>query len=118
MDNLSICSLNVRGLKTNLKRKTIIRSLKRQSYDVLALQETYLNDDEIMKFEKEMNLFYHHSSGIGRSKGLITVFSKKISLKDISLIYKSQRIMISKIVVNDKTINIYHSYICSLCRHR
>ena len=110
MDNLSICSLNVRGLKTNLKRKTIIRSLKRQSYDVLALQETYLNDDEIMKFEKEMNLFYHHSSGIGRSKGLITVFSKKISLKDISLIYKSQRILISKIVVNDKTIFIINIY--------
>ena len=74
MDSFNICSLNVRGFKTNLKRKNIIRFLKRQSYDILALQETYLNDEEIYKFEKEMNLFYHHASGVGRSKGLITVF--------------------------------------------
>ena len=94
MDSFNICSLNVRGFKTNLKRKTIIRFLKRQSYDILALQETYLNDEEIYKFEKEMNLFYHYSSGVGRSKGLITAFSKNINPNNISLIHKSNRILI------------------------
>ena len=95
MEAIKVCSLNVRGLKTNIKRKALMRHLKKQSYDILALQETYLSEAEIKKFEKEMNLLYHHSSGIGRSKGLITVFSKNIDDKKIELIFKSNRVLIS-----------------------
>ena len=54
METISICSLNAHGLKDNLRRKTIIRYLKKQSFDIIALQETYLNNDEIRKFEKEL----------------------------------------------------------------
>ena len=110
METVKICSLNVRGLKTNIKRKALMRHLRKQSYDILALQETYLNEEEIKKFEKEMNLLYHHSCGIGRSKGLITVFSKNLDYKNIDLIFKSNRVLISKLFINSKTFYIINIY--------
>ena len=110
MDEFKICSLNVRGFKNNLKRKTMIRYLKKQSYDIIALQETYINNDEARKFEREMGFIYHHTSGIGRSRGLVTAFSRKIESNSVKLIFKTDRILISEIHLKNKRnfiVNIY-----------
>ena len=110
METISICSLNAHGLKDNLRRKTIIRYLKKQSFDIIALQETYLNNDEIRKFERELNLPYHYSSGVGRSKGIITAFSKKIDSKHTTLVHKTDRLLLSKIRMNDNFFYILNVY--------
>ena len=88
----------------------MIRYLKKQSYDIIALQETYINNDEIKKFEREMGFIYHHTSGIGRSRGLITAFSRKVESNVIKLIFKTDRMIISEFQLKNKRIFIVNIY--------
>ena len=57
MDNLyfNICSLNARGLRNKIKRKTILKELKAKNMHVVALQETYLSKEFFEKIKKRIS---------------------------------------------------------------
>ena len=40
---LKIISLNVRGLRNKKKRRTLFRKFKKENYDLICLQETYMS---------------------------------------------------------------------------
>ncbi len=46
MLNIKILSLNVRGLRNEVKRRAIFAYLKRQKSDIFCLQETFSNKDD------------------------------------------------------------------------
>ena len=52
MNNISICTLNVNGLRGKLKRKSIFDGLKKKKFDIICLQETYITDDVKDAWEK------------------------------------------------------------------
>ena len=52
----------------------------------------------------------HFSPGTGRSKGLITLFNPKFKEYEIKLIFKSDRILISSILIDKCTIFIVNIY--------
>ena len=106
MDTLNICSLNARGLKNKTKRKILFKELKNKNMDVVCFQETYLLLQDLNIIKKELCGTFHMSPAFGRSKGLVTYFSKKIEQDNIKIIYKSDRIIISKIPFNNEIIFI------------
>ena len=52
---LSVCTLNVRGLRESQKRQTVFHWLKQQNTDLICLQETYCTRNIVTKFDKEWN---------------------------------------------------------------
>ena len=76
-DKLNFSTWNVQGLRSILKRKTIFRLLKAENFSFVALQETYLSQEDLRVLEKEWNGTFHLSGGTTRSKGLITLFSNQ-----------------------------------------
>ena len=110
MHNIKICSLNVRGIKNRINRKALFKTLKAYSFDITAMQETYINEVDIKLVEKELKGVIHSASSVGRSKGLITHFSTRIKKEDVTLLEKTDRIIISKVTQNDFeyfVVNVY-----------
>ena len=110
MHNLKICSLNVRGLKNKINRKALFKTLKPHEFDITAMQETYINEADKRTIEKELNGVLHFSCSTGRSKGLITHFSKNIKEENITLLETTDRVIISKVQQPENVyfvINVY-----------
>ena len=53
--NLKISTLNVRGLKNNIKQNTILQTLRESNADIIALQETHLSIFEFKRIESKWN---------------------------------------------------------------
>ena len=62
--SFSVMSLNVRGLRNHVKRRSIFRFLKDQNYLFYFLQETYSKpgDEIIWKSEWGGDIFFSHGS--------------------------------------------------------
>ena len=62
--SFSVMSLNVRGLRNQVKRRSIFRFLKDQNYLFYFLQETYSKpgDEIIWKSEWGGDIFFSHGS--------------------------------------------------------
>ena len=52
----------------------------------------------------------HHSLGTNRSKGLATLFSPKIKEENISLLLKTDRILMSSVKIDCTTLIIINVY--------
>ena len=97
---LSLATFNVRGINSTKKRTSIIRSLKREKIDIVALQETYLvKTQDYEEIQRQWGGNLHFNSGSNRSKGVITLFSPSFESDDISILYKSEdgRVLISSL---------------------
>ena len=114
MANLDIpfkcLTLNVQGMRNPKKRKALFRQFNLQNINIIALQETYLLDEDIEVIEKEWQGTFHLSQGTKRSKGLLTLFDKSFSNSNINILDKSDRILTSAITMNDETIIISNIY--------
>ena len=114
MANLDIpfkcLTLNVQGMRNPKKRRALFRQFNLQNINIIALQETYLLDEDIEVIEKEWQGTFHLSQGTKRSKGLLTLFDKSFSNSNINILDKSDRILTSAITMNDETIIISNIY--------
>lgn len=103
-------TFNVRGLKRKLKRKTIFKQIKREKVNIAAIQETHLEDSDMNMVEKEMGGIIHYSNGTSRSKGLITYFDKSVDEECITLLAKTERMLVSVVKVENEYIYIINVY--------
>ena len=107
---ISLLSLNVRGLRNQVKRRSIFSFLKDQKCDIFLLQETFseLKDELIWKSEWGGAIFFSHGST--HSKGVAILINPLRTLnieatgKDldgrivsVDLIYSSDRISICNV---------------------
>ena len=107
---LKVATLNIRGLRNLKKRSAVFRTLRLEKLDVIALQETYLLDSDYDYVKKQWGGMIHQSSGTNRSKGLCTIFHSRFEEKDVQLIFKNDRMIISSLNVDKNKIffvNIY-----------
>ena len=89
---LKCATFNVRGLKNNMKRYTLVRNLKMKNLDIISLQETHLhNEADAISLNSQWGGTVHHAFGTNRSKGLATLFKPGIKETNISLIHKTDR---------------------------
>ena len=113
---LRVVSLSVRGLRNAKKRRTFFYSFRKEKYDVICLQETYLDKNDMHLIKKEWGSDFHYSEGTHKSKGLLTLFSKNVNSNEISQVRTTDRSIVSKIKVDENLmifINVYAPCIIS-----
>ena len=76
----------------------------------MCLQETHLIDSDKDLLEKELGLNYHMSQGTKNSKGIITYFKSHNEYMKTEILYKNDRILISSLKINSKSLIIVNVY--------
>ena len=108
---LKIATFNVRGLKNNKKRFTLVRNLKLKNIDIISMQETHFNNEvDSISLSSQWGGTVHHSFGSNRSKGIATLFNPSIKDSDISLIFKNDRVLISLVNIDSVKFVIVNIY--------
>ena len=82
--DISIASLNVRGLNDKNKRNTVYTWLKEKKYDICFLQETYCSVDAKTQFSKHWKGDIIHSvSDSVHSRGVCILLNSNLHYKII-----------------------------------
>lgn len=80
-DTLRLCTWNIRGSHSPIKRKKILLALKREKIDIAMLQETHLNDEEHLKLQQCGFDQVYFSSFTTKSRGVAILIRKNLSVK-------------------------------------
>ena len=112
MDNISIASLNVRGLREEKKRKKIYQHFRNLKLSVVCIQETHSSKSDIELWSKQWGNKIVYSHGETNSKGVAILTNpndKDITMKEI---YSDPngRICVVKVNKHDKEITIVNIY--------
>ena len=107
---LKCLTLNVQGIRNAKKRNALFRSFKEMNINIIALQETYLVDDDIELVRSEWQGVCHLAQGTTRSKGLLTLFDQSVSNGILNIVHLSERMLTSSLIINNETIIISNVY--------
>ena len=91
MVNISISSLNCRGLNSVNKRNNIFERYKNN--EITFLQETYITEQKVNHWKNDWNGLFFYSSGTNNSQGLITLIKHDLLGGSEDIFYKSERIL-------------------------
>ena len=81
MEKLKLTSINVRGLRDEKKRFTIINWLRSKQFDIVLLQETFITEDVKTQIEKDFYCFgkmFSNCSDSSHSRGVSVIISQTI----------------------------------------
>ena len=109
MDNIKIKCLNIRGLRNNMKRKSFFASLKKSSYNVICLQETYITNADIDTWEREWGGQLFCAPVSNHSLGQVILIKKHFPY-NVTCVNKTDRILSIEIQMDDKVLfaaNVY-----------
>ena len=108
---LKIASFNVRGFKKAKKRLTLLRNFRSEKLDIVSLQETHLSEEAGIKhLRTQWGGIVHYSFGSNRSKGLVTLFNQNIDEKDVKLLFNTDRILVSSVLLDSEKFIILNVY--------
>ena len=109
--SLKCLTLNVQGIRNAKKRSALFKTFKEMNINIIALQETYLVDEDFDLIKSEWQGICHLAQGTTRSKGLLTLFNQTtVNNGTVHILHSSDRILTSSIVINDETIIISNVY--------
>lgn len=86
VQTLNLCTWNVNGVHTPVKRKKVLTYLKREGVQIALLQETHLNDKEHLKLQQEGVGQVFFSSFTPRSRGVAILFKKGLPFQLVNCI--------------------------------
>ena len=109
MGDITIFSLNVRGLRNRTKRKKVFRMLKQNNFDIICLQETYITCDVADQWKLEWGGELIYSEGTPHSKGQIVLIKKSFPHSWTTEIIK-ERILALKVNVGSNDLVIFNVY--------
>uniref|UniRef100_A0A3P9JBP9 Uncharacterized protein n=1 Tax=Oryzias latipes TaxID=8090 RepID=A0A3P9JBP9_ORYLA len=81
MVELTMLSLNVRGLNNNIKRVKCQQLMHRQKADDVLIQESHLRQGDVSKIQDKKYKVISSSSSSSKSKGVIIVFKRNLPTK-------------------------------------
>ena len=80
MLNISVCTLNVHGLRDSTKCKNVITWLNVFAFDFVLLQETHLRNSDFDNFKRRWNgQVFFSSAPSNHSSGVAIACSKRIN---------------------------------------
>ena len=86
INKLKVATLNVRGLNENIKRNVLFTWALEENISVLCLQETFLTDDSVGKFDNDWEgTVYHSLSNSTHSRGVSILLNPKLSVQIIDI---------------------------------
>ena len=108
MPKFSFASVNGRGLNKSLKRRIIFN--KCSNFNISCIQESYITEDKAEEWKRDWKGGFYYSSCTNHSKGLIILTNSEISIDDIELIVKKERIMGLTFKINNIEMTIFNIY--------
>ena len=111
---LSVATLNVNGLNNPKKRESVLRALRREKLDIIALQETFLNAETDYDYLKQRwgGCLHFNAAVSSRSRGVMTLFGPHFKCDSLRVLYKSEdgRILVSSFTYESETFIIVNTY--------
>ena len=107
---LKIATLNTQGLRKIKHRRALFHHFKRHNFDIIAVQEAYLLNEDRHFINSEWSGSFHLVGGTKHSKGMLTLFGERLKNSDIRLCFSSDRIIVSSISVNGNPLYIINIY--------
>ncbi len=110
--DLSIATLNARGLRCVVKRRSVFQYLKNLNIDIIFLQETYCTNEFVSKFDDEWDGKVLHSvSNSSHCKGVAILFKKGLDIQTSNVHRDDEgRRLFVNIKVNDEHITLANLY--------
>lgn len=90
MNKLRLCTWNVRGIHSPIKRRKVLTCLRKDGVDIAMLQETHLSDVEHVKLQQGLFGQVFFSSFTTKSRGVALLIRKNLPFK-MSDYIKDQR---------------------------
>ena len=109
-DKLKIATLNCNGLRNIKHRRAIFHYFKKNKFDIIALQESYLLQGDRTQISSEWGNSFHLSEGTKISKGLLTLFGERIDNSNLNICFSSDRVIISSLLINQKPLYLMNIY--------
>ena len=110
---LTVITLNVRGLRKRSKRLSVFTYLQDKKADIVFLQETFCTKDNIKKFNADWEgLAFHSVSSSKHSKGVCILLRKELNINIINTIKDSDG---RGIIMNADIDNNMHSLVSVYC---
>lgn len=109
MESLCISSLNSRGLRNKVKRKSVFHKLKQNKYDIICVQESYVSDLDIDQWEREWGGKIYHCSNTNHSSGQMIMCRKHLPY-ETECITASHRILIINIKFEKDSLFVINAY--------
>ena len=106
---LQLFSVNVRGLRSKLKRKSVFTYFRERKYDIICLQETYITKDVSDGWEKEWGGKLISNDFTSHSSGQVILFRKGV-IKNVNIVYNSRRILITKFEIVSNQIAVVNAH--------
>lgn len=78
---MKIASVNVRGLRKRKKRLSVFRQLKRQKCQIILLQETYVNKNDVKQWSNEWGGLIYANCYTNNSRGLVVLFQNRLDVQ-------------------------------------
>ena len=103
-------TLNCNGLRSNLKRKSLFKYLKKNKYDIICLQETFVKDSDIEQWSKEWKGGLFHCSGTSHSKGQVILTHQNVDISGVKVEISQDRIIAISFIHNGEAyvvVNVY-----------
>ena len=109
--SLKLLSLNVRGLRQEIKRKSIFNYFRKKHADIVFIQESHALDSDNTIWKNQWGGEIVFSNWTSKARGVMVLFSPNLSY-NIKHVFKDEegRMIHVRIVLNDITyelINIY-----------
>lgn len=109
-DDLSVFSLNVRGIRSPNKRKQLFQFLRRQKFDVVCLQETYITKQVADVWKKEWGGDMIYTERTSHSGGQMILFKKGCNFDYKVMETHCDRIQGVNIICEGKDLWILNAY--------
>ena len=111
MSTLVIVTLNVDGINDNQKRNSIFKTLKEINYDIICLQETHIQQQNINKVKKEWGYTSYWNPGPSQHSGGTAILMGNTDLK-IEAVKKDDvgRVTVARLTVCEDSIQVVNIY--------
>ena len=107
--SLRLFSLNVNGLRSTVKRKSVFRYIKEKQFDIACLQESYVTDDVSEKWKMEWGGDFVSNNFNSHSCGQIILLRKNV-FDNVVVLKSSRRILVVQVKFQNKKIIIVNVY--------
>ena len=109
MNSVSVCTLNINGLRNKNKRLQLFRTLKEKKYDIICLQETFVVETDKELWLKEWGGEIFFSFGDHQSMGQITLIRKGFPYQ-LTCVHKTPRILSVSFSDQNFKVNVVNVY--------
>ena len=109
--SVSLCSLNVRGLRESIKRRKLFLWIRKKNFDIYFLQETHStkNDEKLWKNEWGGKAFFTYSSSNKAGCGYLINNKTNISINN-TIRDGDGRFIILEVNINEESFTLVNLY--------